>query len=294
MLAMRVSPHETTALSGQKRKTADPPAGSRVSLLPEVLRLVEQQSPNISLHEVHNFFANPEISNQYFIENGPETIAGHIALISAAKLLLEVGTCLSPPGRSAAAVDYTPVSSAPHSGHCSDDGADGGSSDVESTSDVETVRHMDSLKAYPERVHGTKVCVMGGRAHAAAGKVKQTRRLVWTDDLHRRFEDAVAKLGSENAKPQAIQQLMNVEGITTRNIKSHLQKYRLRLQKHPSHSSLPSSCQDSPRSAPPRSPVQPLSGRRATEQSQGDVSMAKSDDGPWGSLDLTAAGHGAQ
>ncbi|KAJ1623910.1 hypothetical protein T492DRAFT_599236 [Pavlovales sp. CCMP2436] len=56
-----------------------------------------------------------------------------------------------------------------------------------------------------------------------AGKSKQSRRLVWTDELHRRFEEAVAKLGSENAKPQAIQQLMNVGGITTRNIKSHLQ-----------------------------------------------------------------------
>jgi len=30
---------------------------------------------------------------------------------------------------------------------------------------------------------------------------------------------------------------MNVDGITTRNIKSHLQKYRLRLQKHPSTTS---------------------------------------------------------
>ena len=57
-------------------------------------------------------------------------------------------------------------------------------------------------------------------------------RFVWTPDLHHRFEIAVHKLGVANAKPQAIQQLMGSEDdgtIPTRqNIKSHLQKYRLR------------------------------------------------------------------
>jgi len=62
------------------------------------------------------------------------------------------------------------------------------------------------------------------------GEKKQ--RFVWTPDLHHRFEIAVHKLGVANAKPQAIQQLMGSEEdgtIPTRqNIKSHLQKYRLR------------------------------------------------------------------
>ncbi len=63
-------------------------------------------------------------------------------------------------------------------------------------------------------------------------------RFVWTPDLHCRFENAVHRLGVAHAKPQAIQQLMNCEGEgapTRQNIKSHLQKYRLLLQKQGLH-----------------------------------------------------------
>ncbi|KAL3910548.1 MAG: hypothetical protein SGPRY_009013 [Prymnesium sp.] len=59
-------------------------------------------------------------------------------------------------------------------------------------------------------------------------------RFVWTAELHRRFEAAVNTLGIDHAKPQAISQLMNCEGEgapTRQNIKSHLQKYRLLMQK---------------------------------------------------------------
>ena len=44
----------------------------------------------------------------------------------------------------------------------------------------------------------------------------------------------MAKLGVDRAKPQAISQLMGVEGDnapTRQNIKSHLQKYRLLVKK---------------------------------------------------------------
>lgn len=60
-------------------------------------------------------------------------------------------------------------------------------------------------------------------------------RFVWTRDLHNRFERAVLQLGVSQAKPQAIRQLMGCEAEedlpTRQNIKSHLQKYRLLLQK---------------------------------------------------------------
>ena len=59
-------------------------------------------------------------------------------------------------------------------------------------------------------------------------------RFVWSAELHARFEEAVAKLGIDRAKPQAISLLMGVEGDnapTRQNIKSHLQKYRLLLKK---------------------------------------------------------------
>merc|ERR1719313_2947327 len=60
------------------------------------------------------------------------------------------------------------------------------------------------------------------------------QRFVWTAELHRRFEAAVNTLGIDHAKPQAISQLMKCEGEgapTRQNIKSHLQKYRLLMQK---------------------------------------------------------------
>ena len=70
-----------------------------------------------------------------------------------------------------------------------------------------------------------------GGADATAG---MKTRFVWSAELHVRFEEAVAKLGIDRAKPQAISLLMGVEGDnapTRQNIKSHLQKYRLLLKK---------------------------------------------------------------
>lgn len=62
----------------------------------------------------------------------------------------------------------------------------------------------------------------------------QKQRFVWTSDLHHRFVTAVHKLGIDRAKPQAISQLMDCDGEgapNRQNIKSHLQKYRLLMQK---------------------------------------------------------------
>lgn len=165
--------------------------GPRVSLLQDVLTRVELQSPHISPLEVHSFFADEHISGDYFHTNTPETIAGHIALISAARLLLDVATAGSP---SHLEGEQSPTTSAPEA---SEEG-DGGCSDVES-SDVETMRHDSHAELQPA-LPSPKVCVMVPRAGPAATKAKQTRRLVWTHELHRRFEEAVAKLGSESAR----------------------------------------------------------------------------------------------
>uniref|UniRef100_A0A7S0J772 HTH myb-type domain-containing protein n=1 Tax=Calcidiscus leptoporus TaxID=127549 RepID=A0A7S0J772_9EUKA len=78
-------------------------------------------------------------------------------------------------------------------------------------------------------------------AHLADRQVHK-QRFVWTADLHQRFEVAVNSLGIDHAKPQAISQLMNCEGEgapTRQNIKSHLQKYRLLMQKRARQSSNP-------------------------------------------------------
>ena len=86
-------------------------------------------------------------------------------------------------------------------------------------------------------------------AEPPSGRPVHKQRFVWTASLHQRFEAAVKTLGIDHAKPQAISQLMNCEGDgapTRQNIKSHLQKYRLMMQKRaravrhalPPHSSL--------------------------------------------------------
>ncbi|KAL1827433.1 hypothetical protein ACET3Z_005845 [Daucus carota] len=52
-------------------------------------------------------------------------------------------------------------------------------------------------------------------------------RLRWTPELHERFTRAAEELGGYfKAKPKAILQKMNVRGITTEQLKSHLQKVR--------------------------------------------------------------------
>ncbi|KAL2906184.1 Transcription factor HHO5 [Bienertia sinuspersici] len=60
------------------------------------------------------------------------------------------------------------------------------------------------------------------------------RRRCWSPDLHRRFVDALEKLGgSQVATPKQIRELMQVDGLTNDEVKSHLQKYRLHVRKLP-------------------------------------------------------------
>lgn len=56
-------------------------------------------------------------------------------------------------------------------------------------------------------------------------------RLVWTPQLHKKFEEAINRLGPDKAVPKNIMQDMNVEGLTRENVASHLQKYRLQKKK---------------------------------------------------------------
>lgn len=56
-------------------------------------------------------------------------------------------------------------------------------------------------------------------------------RLVWTQELHNRFINALSHLGLKHAVPKNILTMMNVEGMTRENVASHLQKYRLYLKK---------------------------------------------------------------
>lgn len=66
-----------------------------------------------------------------------------------------------------------------------------------------------------------------GAERGVVGSSSKRPRLVWTPQLHKRFVDVVAHLGLKNAVPKTIMRLMNVDGLTRENVASHLQKYRL-------------------------------------------------------------------
>ncbi|WCJ23136.1 Two-component response regulator ORR21 [Euphorbia peplus] len=56
-------------------------------------------------------------------------------------------------------------------------------------------------------------------------------KLIWTNELHDRFLQAVTTLGVDNAHPKKILKHMNVPGLKKENVSSHLQKYRLTLRR---------------------------------------------------------------
>ncbi|XP_010531228.1 PREDICTED: myb family transcription factor EFM [Tarenaya hassleriana] len=63
---------------------------------------------------------------------------------------------------------------------------------------------------------------------------KKEQRRRWSPELHRKFIDALQLLGgSQAATPKQIRELMQVEGLTNDEVKSHLQKYRIHVRKHP-------------------------------------------------------------
>ncbi|XP_061962007.1 two-component response regulator ARR14-like isoform X1 [Populus nigra] len=61
--------------------------------------------------------------------------------------------------------------------------------------------------------------------------VPKKRKLVWTNELHNRFLQAIRILGIDGAHPKKILQHMNVPGLKKENVSSHLQKYRLYLKR---------------------------------------------------------------
>ncbi|XP_075515638.1 myb family transcription factor EFM-like [Primulina tabacum] len=61
------------------------------------------------------------------------------------------------------------------------------------------------------------------------------QRRCWSPHLHDQFVNALQQLGGvDSATPKQIRVMMNVEGLTNDEVKSHLQKYRLHLRKLPS------------------------------------------------------------
>ncbi|EOA14786.1 hypothetical protein CARUB_v10028086mg, partial [Capsella rubella] len=70
--------------------------------------------------------------------------------------------------------------------------------------------------------------------NAAGGSPAGPRRpvmLKWKDGLHSKFLEAVEFLGERKALPKAIQRFMRVDGLSRKQISSHLQKYRRQMRK---------------------------------------------------------------
>ncbi|KAL3538902.1 hypothetical protein ACH5RR_002268 [Cinchona calisaya] len=65
-------------------------------------------------------------------------------------------------------------------------------------------------------------------------QTSRKQRRCWSPELHRRFVDALQKLGGcQAATPKQIRELMQVDGLTNDEVKSHLQKYRLHTRRLP-------------------------------------------------------------
>ncbi|KAL5099451.1 hypothetical protein RYX36_003778 [Vicia faba] len=64
-------------------------------------------------------------------------------------------------------------------------------------------------------------------------KSAKKSRLSWTPQLHQQFVNAVNQLGLDEAKPRKILKIMDICGLTTAQVASHLQKYRDYLKRAP-------------------------------------------------------------
>lgn len=71
------------------------------------------------------------------------------------------------------------------------------------------------------------------RLHHSSGSKANRKKIKvdWTSELHKKFVQAVEKLGVEQAIPSKILEVMQVQGLTRHNVASHLQKYRMQ-QRH--------------------------------------------------------------
>ncbi|CAN8266516.1 unnamed protein product [Cochlearia groenlandica] len=68
--------------------------------------------------------------------------------------------------------------------------------------------------------------------HGRGGRGKRKQRRCWSQDLHRRFLNALKQLGGPHvATPKEIRKFMKVDGLTNDEVKSHLQKYRLHTRR---------------------------------------------------------------
>ncbi|KAI4295618.1 hypothetical protein L6164_035643 [Bauhinia variegata] len=93
------------------------------------------------------------------------------------------------------------------------------------------------------RTSSSSVSPPSVQANLRTGPQQQSsrkQRRCWSPELHRRFINALQQLGgSQAATPKQIRELMQVDGLTNDEVKSHLQKYRLHTRRVPSATATP-------------------------------------------------------
>ncbi|XP_019459955.1 PREDICTED: two-component response regulator ARR12-like [Lupinus angustifolius] len=84
-----------------------------------------------------------------------------------------------------------------------------------------TEGHVDKANRMESNNHGNteKGCVEIREQIIAGGR----KRIVWTQELHNKFTEAIAMLRYHKTSPKEIQRIMNVPGLTTAHISSHMQ-----------------------------------------------------------------------
>jgi SHAQKYF class myb-like DNA-binding protein len=91
---------------------------------------------------------------------------------------------------------------------------------------------LDIYNELDGRPHTSNPRKRGVEEEALQDSVKR-HRFHWTPHLHRLFVSAIFDIGMKHASPKAVlQYLESVDcNLTTEHIKSHLQKYRLHIQR---------------------------------------------------------------
>ncbi|KAL3525723.1 hypothetical protein ACH5RR_014095 [Cinchona calisaya] len=75
-------------------------------------------------------------------------------------------------------------------------------------------------------------CVLFSEDGSSSQPPSKKHRRCWSNDLHLSFVQALFKLGGPHAAtPKQIREIMQADGLTNDQVKSHLQKYRIYLRK---------------------------------------------------------------
>lgn len=122
----------------------------------------------------------------------------------------------------------------------------------------------------PLQSGGDDVVTVGARGQESNGR-KPKKRLVWTPELHERFVKAFEAVGLQHAVPKTLVNIMNVEGLTTDHVKSHLQKYRNLLKKEEDEEVYASPSASASESAGAASDLDRREGRRQSVSVKTDI-----------------------